>query len=213
MGEYRVVIGGGSAAWRTGLAAAFAGSIIFDVVESVDSSEVLEAAVRSYPEVVLWKPDPQEDLVSLLRELKQRCPFTLPVLMVQDPRMFDLMELLRAGLRGCLPLRLLPRQIIQALELIAVAGILCIPRLGTEFFEGRESDPEVNALLKSLTKREYEVLTLLCKNLSNQEIAQALFLSESTVKSHLRSIFRKLGVRNRSEALAIALSLQKEFAC
>lgn len=211
MGEYRVVICGGSPSWRAGLAAAFAGNGVFDVAESVDSPEMLDAAERIYPEVVLWKPE-EEDAAPLLHELKQRCPFTLPVLMVRDPARVDLMGLLRAGVRGCIPLRLLPRQIIQALELIVMAGMLCLPRLGPEFFEGSQNAAG-NALLKTLTKREHEVLSLLCRNLSNQEIAQTLFLSESTIKTHLRSIFRKLGVKNRSEALALTLSLKAEVAC
>lgn len=53
-----------------------------------------------------------------------------------------------------------------------------------------------------LTNREQEILLLVTENYSNQEIAQQLCLAESTVKSHLHNIFRKLGVRNRSEALA-----------
>lgn len=205
MAEYRVVICGGSPSWRAGLAAALAGNIVFEVAESVDSSELLDAAERIYPEVVLWKPD-GEDPAQVLQELRQKCPFTLPVLMVQDPAKVDLMGLVRAGVRGCIPLRLLPRQIIQALDLIVMAGMLCLPRLGPEFFDGSQNAGG-NTLLKTLTKREHEVLTLLCRNLSNQEIAQTLFLSESTVKTHLRSIFRKLGVKNRSEALALNLSL------
>ncbi|HHW28343.1 MAG TPA: response regulator transcription factor [Syntrophomonadaceae bacterium] len=60
-------------------------------------------------------------------------------------------------------------------------------------------------LLGSLTKREQEVFTLLKKGQTNSEIASALYISESTVKSHLRSIFRKLGVNKRNEAQLLAL--------
>ena len=209
MGEYRVLIGGGSPQWRAGLGAAFTGNVAFEVAGSVDSSELLEAAARVYPEVVLWKPE-DEDPVPVIRELKLKCPFTLPVLMVHDPQKVDLMELLRAGVRGCIPLRLLPRQIVHSLELIVTAGLVCLPRLGPEFFGSPNNG--TGTALDGLTRREREVLSLLGKNLSNQEIAQALFLSVSTVKTHLRSIFRKLGVKNRAEALTLTLSLQAGVA-
>lgn len=185
-------------------------NIVFEVVGSVDSSELLEAAARVYPEVVLWKLN-NEGPVPVIRELILKCPFTLPVLLVHDPKQFDLLELLRVGVRGCMPLRLLPRQIIHSLELIVTTGMVCLPRLGPEFFRKPKNGDETT-VLDCLTRREREVLSLLGKNLSNQEIAQNLFLSESTVKTHLRSIFRKLGVRNRTEALTLTLSLQAGVA-
>jgi DNA-binding NarL/FixJ family response regulator len=58
-------------------------------------------------------------------------------------------------------------------------------------------------LFDTLTRREQEVYTLLKKGQTNSEIASRLYISESTVKSHLRSIFRKLGVHRRNEVLAI----------
>lgn len=205
MGEYRVLFGGSSSQWWASLAAAFAGKMIFEVVGCVGAADLLGTAARLYPEIVLWKLG-GEDPVPVIRELKARCPFTLPVVLVRDPQQVDLWGLLRAGVRGCVPLRLLPCQIVHTLELIVIGGVLCLPRLGPEFFGSIRVEAEPNAL-HSLTRREREVLNHMGKNLTNQEIAQVLFLSESTVKTHLRSIFRKLGVRNRAEALVVSLQL------
>ena len=55
----------------------------------------------------------------------------------------------------------------------------------------------------TLTTREREILDLMCHSFSNQEIAESLCISESTVKTHLRNVFRKLQVRNRSEAISV----------
>ncbi|MEW6447754.1 MAG: response regulator transcription factor [Bacillota bacterium] len=205
MGEFRVLLSSRSPQWSNSLAAAFLENSVFDVVGTVLSPELTEKAGELHPDIVLWKIE-DEDPVPVLNELRLKCPFILPVILVDDPKRLELIELLRAGVRGCLPLRLLPRQIVQAVELIVKAGMLCLPRLGAEFFyQGRKENERV--ILDSLTGREREVLFLLGKNLSNQEIGRTLYLSESTVKTHLRSIFRKLGVRNRAEALVAALRL------
>ncbi len=60
----------------------------------------------------------------------------------------------------------------------------------------------------NLSHREYEVLMLVCKGHTNAEIAEALFLAESTIKSHLASIFTKFGVHSRKEAAAVFADLQ-----
>ncbi|NLH27587.1 MAG: response regulator transcription factor [Syntrophomonadaceae bacterium] len=84
------------------------------------------------------------------------------------------------------------------------AGVLCLPRFGPEYHNKINSQDDFS-LLGTLTKREQEVFTLLRKGLTNSEIASALYISESTVKSHLRSIFRKLGIKKRNEAQILAL--------
>jgi DNA-binding NarL/FixJ family response regulator len=60
-----------------------------------------------------------------------------------------------------------------------------------------------------LSHREHEVLTLVRKGLTNAEIAERLYLAESTIKSHLASLFRKVGVRSRNEAAAALIDLER----
>lgn len=93
-----------------------------------------------------------------------------------------MIELIHLGLHGCLPLRLLPKQIVRAVELILDAGVLCLPRFGPEYHNKINSQDNYS-LLGSLTKREQEVFTLLRKGQTNSEIASALYISESTVGS------------------------------
>lgn len=203
MREFTILLGGQSPEWRESLVAAFAANGSFEVIGHVANADLLPAAGRLHPDIVLWNVA-GEDPVTTVGELKRRCPFVFPVVLVDNPQKLDLLALLRAGTWGCLPLRLLPRQIVHAVELIVKAGMLCLPRLGPEFFSLAERGRSpVDADL--LTGREREVLSLLGQNLSNQEIGRRLFMSESTVKTHLRSIFRKLGARNRTEAVVAAL--------
>ncbi|MGD2027375.1 MAG: LuxR C-terminal-related transcriptional regulator, partial [Anaerolineales bacterium] len=68
----------------------------------------------------------------------------------------------------------------------------------------RESDSDINLFIEPLSNRELEVLSLIAEGCTNQEIAQELYLSLYTVKSHARNIYSKLGVKNRTEAVAKA---------
>lgn len=112
---------------------------------------------------------------------------------------------LAAGARGVLSKSLTAEALVAALERLA-RGEVVVAR-------GPRRDGEVSWPGRKwlLTRRESEVLALLSTGMSNREIAQALFLSEHTVRSHLKSIFRKLQVGNRSQAATSAV-LDSDFA-
>lgn len=206
MGKFRVLISSESTQFCECLSAVIGETDIFEVIGmSTRNTELIDEAARIRPDIVLWKvnvPDPLPIVTALC--LNQ--PFVIPVIVVDNPKGINLIELLRAGIRGCLPARLLPRQIVKAMELVIVAGILCLPRLEQEVFDCHSKrNGVVQDTKPNLSEREQQILALLGKSLSNQEMAQILYLSESTVKTHLRSLFRKLGVRKRSEALLLAI--------
>lgn len=203
MNQFRVLLCSDSALYGQGLAVAFEESYTFRVLDNVDLQDMLAAALRVQPDVVLLKLD-NNDCVPNIVELKNKCPFSLPVVIVEDPNYFNIFELINSGVRGCLPMRLLPRQIVNAVELMVVAGILCLPRINPRTLNHENRDKDA-ATINTLTSREREVLAFLGRSFSNQEIAESLCLSESTVKTHLRNAFKKLKVRNRTEALAVLL--------
>ena len=201
--EYRLIIGSNSVEWRECLAVAFRSNGIFHVLGTFSTSEIIETASDHYPDVVIWEVNAADPL-PVITKISVNSPFSLIVIILRNPIEYDMSELVRSGIKGCLPVRLLPKQIVHAVELIVDAGVLCLPRFGPEY-NGKSGSSDIQNYLKSLTKREQDVLALLNKGHSNQEIASALFISTSTVKSHMRSIFRKLEVRNRNEAQALTM--------
>lgn len=206
MQEFKVMLNGEDNYWIQSMSVAFQERPYFKVIENNDPDQVLIKVMQYFPEVLVWRTGNQIEETGIT-DIMQESSQVISVLVVDDPNHFNMLELLRLGIRGCLPARLLPRQIVQAVELIVVSGIVCLPRLSKEHLNGRvEGNIE---LPYDLTSREREILGFLCKNYSNQEIAASLCLAESTIKTHMHNIFRKMGIRKRSEAIAAVLNHQR----
>ncbi len=200
MADYTLLVSGHSSEWRQNLIAAFKQNG-YKKSFTEDERNLMECVREIYPDVLLRKVENHDEALRLIKELKEVSPFSIAVLIVDNPNYFDMSELTSAGMMGCLPTRLRPRQIVAAVELIVSAGVICTPRLNPKVLDEYQSDH--SDLLLLLTSREHEILTLLGENKSNQEMADELYLSISTVKTHLRSIYRKLGLRSRRDAQVI----------
>ncbi|TNY34680.1 DNA-binding response regulator [Thermomonospora catenispora] len=149
-----------------------------------------------------------ESGLDLCRELTRRVPDTKVVfLSVYDDEQY-VFEALRAGAGGYLLKRVDGLELVRRLEEVAQGETVVDPTLAGrvaasaarlnrgEFWPGAS---------RGLTQRESEVLSLLVAGLSNKAMAARLVLSEETVKSHLRALYRKLDVTDRSGAIAVAL--------
>jgi DNA-binding NarL/FixJ family response regulator len=115
-------------------------------------------------------------------------------------------EAIRAGASGFLLKDVRPADLIDAIRLIADGNALLGPTVTRRLLDrfataNAPSDPKI---ISGLTERERETLQLMASGLSNAELAQKLFLSETTVKTHVSSILRKLGVRDRVQAVIVA---------
>jgi len=110
-------------------------------------------------------------------------------------------EALRAGAAGFVLKTDPPARLVEAVRVVASGDALLGPettrRLIERFLSGPSPERAMPAELATLTEREREVLGLLARGLSNQEIAQSLFLGEGTVKTHVARILAKLGLRDR----------------
>ena len=180
------------------------------VGEAEDGVQALELTWRQLPDVVLMDVRmPRLDGVEATRRLVEAGSEARVLILTT----FDLdeyvFEALRAGASGFLLKDVQPAQLVDAVRVVARGEALLAPtvtrRLLDRFARSLPGAPEPPAPeLAALTEREREVLALLAEGLSNAELAERLFLSETTVKTHVSSILRKLGLRDRVQAVVLA---------
>jgi DNA-binding NarL/FixJ family response regulator len=115
-------------------------------------------------------------------------------------------EALRAGASGFLLKRTEPEQLVEAIRVVARGEALLSPSVTRRLIEEFTRRPQTGSgeRLTMLTDREREVLVLIARGLSNQELAEQLFIADNTVKTHIKRIFTKLGARDRAQAIVIA---------
>jgi DNA-binding NarL/FixJ family response regulator len=180
------------------------------VGEAVDGEEAVALALRDRPDVVLMDVRmPGVDGIEATRRLAQsEVADEVRVLILTT---FDLDKYvyaaLRAGASGFLLKDTPPDQLAQAIRIVASGDALLAPsvtrRLIDEFAD-RGGDEVADITLDSLTEREEEVLKLVAQGLSNAEIASELVVEETTVKTHVRHVLQKLGLRDRVQAVVAA---------
>jgi len=180
------------------------------VGEAADGVEAIEAARRLHPDVVLMDIRmPALDGIEATRRLLLGGQPQPRVLMLTT---FDLDEYvyaaMRAGASGFLLKNVEPAELVRAVRVVASGEALLAPAITKRLLERFLTLPppgaDVSPRLSQLTEREVEVLTLVGRGLSNAEIAEALFLSQTTVKTHLAHIFAKLSLRDRVQAVVLA---------
>jgi DNA-binding NarL/FixJ family response regulator len=180
------------------------------VGEAEDGVQALELTWRLLPDVVLMDVRmPRIDGVEATRRLVRAGAEARIVILTT----FDLdeyvFEALRAGASGFLVKDVQPAQLVEAVRVVARGEALLAPavtrRLLDRFAQALPGPPEpLPPQLRELTDREREVLALLADGLSNAELAQRLVVSETTIKTHVSSILRKLGLRDRVQAVVLA---------
>ena len=117
---------------------------------------------------------------------------------------------LSAGASGFLLKRTPPEQLIEAIRVVAGGEALLAPSVTRRLIEAFtrkapvRGDPAQSERLSALTPRELEVLTGIGRGLSNQELAEELFIADNTVKTHVKRVFTKIGARDRAQAVVIA---------
>jgi DNA-binding NarL/FixJ family response regulator len=183
-----------------------------DVVgEAVDGREAIEKVRLLEPDVVLMDIRmPELDGVEATRVLTT-AGVTAKILILTT---FDIdeyvLEALRAGASGFLLKDVRADELVHAIRVIADGDTLLAPsvtrRLLETFIEPLASEPERAHELDALTPTERKILALVGQGRSNGEIAAELFIADTTVRTHVRHIFEKLGLRNRVQAVVFAYS-------
>jgi DNA-binding NarL/FixJ family response regulator len=175
---------------------------------AADGEEVVTRAAELRPDVVLMDLRmPRVDGVEATRRLRERDPDVKILMLTTYADDRSVIDALRAGARGYLTKDAGAEEIHRALRQVVEGQAAIDPAVQHHLVEAISSGPAdqpVQRLPDGLTPREAEVLALIADGLSNAEIAGRLFVSETTVKSHVNHLFAKTGVRDRAQAVTYA---------
>lgn len=206
----RILVADDQALIRAGLVALFTAAPGLEVVgEAADGAQAVTMAARLRPDVIMMDVRmPVLDGIAATRQILADPAGEPPRVIVLTT--FDLDEYvytaLSDGAAGFLLKDTPPERIISAVHTIAAGDILLAPAITHRLIEtySRHHRPSAGSELGTLTSRETEVLSLVGNGLSNAQIAGRLYLSETTVKTHVKHLMGKLGLSSRAQAVVIA---------
>jgi len=176
------------------------------VAEAATAEAAFDEALRTRPDLILLDVDmPGMSGLQLIRELRPRLPDTKIVMLSVSGEDRNVLEAMRHGAAGYLTKDLGPEALQRTVRGLRDGDLPMSRRMAARalrlFIEGGPgASGGDGSTLSILSSREIEVLAHLTEGLTDREIAEALVISPRTVESHVSSILRKLGVRNRAEA-------------
>lgn len=212
MDRIRILIVDDQTLFRQSLASMLQASGQIEVVgEAGDGFEAVEMARQLVPEVVLMDIRmPRCGGLEATRAILKENPSAGVIVLTVSDKDDDLFSAIKAGAKGYLLKTVDAEELVKAIELVAGGHVVISPlmasRVMAEFTSVEETQTQqARAAGTLLTDREKDVLRLLAQGASNRQIAEVLFIAESTVKTHLRSILHKLHLHNRVQAAIFAV--------
>jgi DNA-binding NarL/FixJ family response regulator len=214
--KIRVLIVDNQLLFREGVKAAFRGEPAIEVLgEAGDANEAVDKAVAAAPDLVLIEiAMPHGDAIEAVRTIRQRCPNTQVLVLTSRMDQDSFRKAAAAGAIGYVLKDIDPVNLVRAIHAAHNGKTMLSPTIArqlvehfftasSEFVDGR--DGLAGSAHPRLTKHEIDVLAGVAQGLSDKRIAANLFLSEATVKTRLRAIYHKLGLRNRAHAAVFAV--------
>jgi DNA-binding NarL/FixJ family response regulator len=184
------------------------------VGQAADGMEAVRLARELHPDVILMDlVMPNMDGVAAIEQIRTQLPQTHVLILTTYADDEHIMAGIRAGARGYLLKDALPDELIQAIRVVAGGGSLLQPTVAARVLDKLSalmSDAEEPVRPPSpplLTDREQQILSLLAGGARNRDIAEALFISDRTVKVHVANLMDKLEAKTRTEAVARAIQL------
>ena len=210
MTPVRVLIADDDDLMRAGLRAVLSSDPSIEVVaQAGDGLQAVQRTRSNRPDVVLMDVRmPNLDGIEATREITAVAPQTRVLMLTTFSDDDYVFGALTAGASGFLLKRTQPEQLIAAIHTIVAGEALLSPSVTRTVIDrmARQPRPDPTAVrrLAALTPRERDVIELVARGLSNAEIAAALVIEESTVKSHLKRILAKLALRDRVQVVIMA---------
>ena len=211
--EVRVLVVDDHAVFRAGLTAVLdrePGVLV--VGEAADGLEAIEQVLALRPDVVLLDVRmPVLDGIAACARIKEECPEARVVMLSVSEDETDLYAAIRSGASGYLLKEISVEEVARAVRAVQGGQSLISPRMAGKLMDEfaslarrAEESPRMTSAPR-LTDRELEVLSLVAEGLNNGEIAKRLFISQNTVKNHVRNILEKLQLHSRMEAVVYAV--------
>jgi DNA-binding NarL/FixJ family response regulator len=212
-GQIRVVIADDHRLFREGLRLILRQEKGIKIVgEAATGPQTIHVISELKPDIVLLDITmPEMDGIQAIQPIREKSPKTKPLMLTASMDEAIIFKALKAGAKGYLSKDARISDLIRAIHAVHQGELWIERKLMARFFdEEAVADPgEEDQHLRTkegLTPREQEVLRVLTTGSTNKEIGEALFISEKTVKTHLNSIFRKLNVTHRLQAILYAIS-------
>jgi DNA-binding NarL/FixJ family response regulator len=208
----RVVIVDDHALFRRGLDLVLSEEPDIKVVgEAADGIEAVHRAEEMAPDVVVMDVRmPRSTGIEAARRIRERLPDTKVIMLTVSDSEEDLYAAVKAGASGYLLKEISIEELADAVRAVARGHSLISPSMASKLLSEfnalvQQAEERQRSLLPSLTDREVDVLKLVAKGLSNREISEELYISENTVKNHVRNILEKLHLHSRMEAVVYAM--------
>ncbi len=177
------------------------------MLKAGDGEETVKKALEYNPDVILLDINmPSMNGIEVLRRLKDLGTMSKIIMLTIHQDKEYLFETMKIGADGYVLKDSDADSLIKAIRDVNMGKTYIQPSIASMLVEGleeKDSNKELDKI-RQLTKREYEVLSLIAEGLSNKDIADKLFISEKTVKNHVSSIFKKLDVNDRIQAAIFA---------
>lgn len=169
--------------------------------------DAVAAARRTHPDLILYALGQNGSEWSTIgRRIREASPRTKIVALTEVRDQHLAADAIRAGFHGCLTKDIPIAKLFTSIRAALDGQVVLSPRIVRGAFDARPPDVRAAALLaEQITPREQDVLSLLVQGASSEEVARRLRVSPNTVRTHVQSIFTKLGVHSRLEATAFAV--------
>ncbi|WML58337.1 response regulator transcription factor [Neobacillus sp. PS2-9] len=181
------------------------------VAEAVNGNDAIAKVDEILPDVILMDINiPEKNGIEATSVIKERYPAVKILILTMHDHDEFFMSAIREGADGYLLKDAPSQHVIDAIRAVANGQSVIHPAMTKKFlgFQQQKAEPIEEKTDSVLTGREKEVLLCLVKGMNNKEIAQSLYISDKTVKIHVSNIFKKLGVKSRSQVVIYAVQNQ-----